>query len=220
MAPRTPAMRFSRRQATRTVTIILAGTFGIFLMFDAPEQSGPLRAIRAPRASAAPAAPAVAPAAVPMRPAGLKLSQFVMGAYPNLRVLYERLHSHPELSLQEALTSSRLAQELDGTGFQITRNFAGYGLVAVLRNGPGPTVLVRTEMDALPVEEETGLPYASRVHARDRRGNDVGVMHACGHDVHMTCWVGAARTLAAVRDRWSGTLVFIAQPAEEVGSGA
>src|SRR5438132_52011 len=151
MAPRTPAMRFSRRQATRTVMIILAGTFGIFLMFDAPEQSGPLRAIRAPRASAAPAAPA----AVPMRPAGLKLGQFVMGAYPNLRVLYERLHSHPELSLQEALTSSRLAQELEGTGFQVTRNFAGYGMVAVLRNGPGPTVLVRTEMDALPVEEKT-----------------------------------------------------------------
>jgi hippurate hydrolase len=122
--------------------------------------------------------------------------------------------------LREAQTASRLAHELEGTDFQVTRNFGGYGLVAVLRNGRGPTVLVRTEMDALPVEERTGLPYASKVRVRDRRGNDVGVMHACGHDVHMACWVGTARVLAGMRDRWQGTLVFIAQPAEEIGAGA
>src|SRR5206468_2603157 len=104
--------------------------------------------------------------------------------------------------------------------FVITRNVGGFGFVAMLRNGPGPTVLVRTEMDALPVEEKTGLPYASHVRARDRRGNDVWVMHACGHDMHMTCWVGTARVLAAMKDRWQGTLVFIAQPAEEIGTGA
>src|SRR5207245_1139469 len=99
-------------------------------------------------------------------------------------------------------------------------NFAGNGVVAVLRNGQGPTVLVRTEMDALPVTENTGLSYASKVQTRDSKGNLVGVMHACGHDVHMTSWIGTARVLAALKDRWKGTLVFIAQPAEEVGGGA
>jgi amidohydrolase len=144
----------------------------------------------------------------------------VAAGYGALEVLYKRLHSHPELSLQEEQTAARLATELTGTGFEITRNFGGYGIVAVLRNGAGPTVLVRTEMDGLPVEEQTGLPYASRARARDRYGNDVGVMHACGHDVHMTCWVGTARVLAGLKARWIGTLVFIAQPAEEIGAGA
>ncbi|HEX4588631.1 MAG TPA: amidohydrolase, partial [Gemmataceae bacterium] len=92
--------------------------------------------------------------------------------------------------------------------------------VAILKNGPGPTVLVRTDLDALPVTEMTGRPYASTVHTRDKTGNEVGAMHACGHDMHMTCWVGTARTLAGMKDRWSGTLMFIGQPAEEVGAGA
>ncbi len=138
----------------------------------------------------------------------------------NLLTLYKTLHSHPELSLQEEKTSARLARELRDIGFDVTEKVGGYGVVGVLRNGPGPTVLVRTDMDALPVTEVTGLPYASKERVRDKNGNDVGVMHACGHDMHMTCWTGTARVLASRKDRWSGTLVFIGQPAEEIGTGA
>jgi hippurate hydrolase len=105
-------------------------------------------------------------------------------------------------------------------GYTVTENFGGHGLVAVLKNGPGPTVLVRTDLDALPVTEKTGLPYASEVQVRNKDGHLTGVMHACGHDMHMTCWVGTARALAALKDQWQGTLVFIGQPAEEVGRGA
>jgi len=133
---------------------------------------------------------------------------------------YKDLHAHPELSSQEDRTSQRLAREIKEIGFDVTSAVGGYGLVAVLRNGTGPTVLIRTDMDALPVLERTGLPYASRVQARDRFGKEVSVMHACGHDMHMTCWVGTARCLAELRNRWHGTLVFIAQPAEETGTGA
>lgn len=140
--------------------------------------------------------------------------------FHELEKIYKHLHANPELSYQEAATAGYLAKQLSGADFKITRNVAGHGFVAVLRNGPGPTVLVRTEMDALPVEEKTNLPYASKVQTRDRSGNLVGVMHACGHDVHMTCWLGAARTLATLKDRWQGTIVFVAQPAEEAGMGA
>jgi hippurate hydrolase len=105
-------------------------------------------------------------------------------------------------------------------GFEVTPKVGGHGVVAVLKNGPGPTVLVRTDMDALPVTETTGVPYASKVRVRDKEGQEVGVMHACGHDMHMTCWVGTARVLSALKDHWQGTLVMIAQPAEEVGGGA
>src|SRR5262249_12254010 len=104
---------------------------------------------------------------------------------PQLEALYKHLHSHPELSLQEKETAARLAKELKEAGFEVTTGVGGTGVVAVLKNGTGPTVLVRTDMDALPVIEQTGLPYASKVRARDRQGNDVGVMHACGHDMHM-----------------------------------
>ena len=102
----------------------------------------------------------------------------------------------------------------------MTTKVGGHGVVGVLKNGPGPTVLVRTDMDALPIIEATGVPYASKVRTRDKEGNEVGVMHACGHDMHMTCLVGTARVLTKLKDRWQGTLVFIAQPAEEVGAGA
>jgi hippurate hydrolase len=105
-------------------------------------------------------------------------------------------------------------------GYEVTTKVGGTGIVCVLKNGKGPTVLVRTDMDALPVTEQTELPYASKVRVRDKNGNDVGVMHACGHDMHMTCWVGTARVLAAMKDRWQGMLVFIGQPAEEIGTGA
>lgn len=137
-----------------------------------------------------------------------------------LETLYKHLHSNPELSNREEKTAARLADEMRKLGFDVTEKVGGHGLVAVLKNGPGQTVLVRTDMDALPVTERTGVPYASKVRARDKLGNEVGVMHACGHDMHMTCWVGTARTLAATKDRWSGTLVFIGQPAEEIGAGA
>jgi len=140
--------------------------------------------------------------------------------YQSLFQLYRHLHANPELSFQEAKTSERLQQELRNAGFEVTGNFGGFGLVGVLKNGAGPTVMIRTDLDALPVTEQTGLEYASRVRVKDDHGNEVGVMHACGHDVHMTCFVGAARLLSQLRDRWRGTIVMIGQPAEERGSGA
>src|SRR5262249_25804802 len=140
--------------------------------------------------------------------------------YSRLEALYKHLHSHPELSLQEAQTAARLVEEMKEIGFEVTPQVGGHGVVAILRNGKGPTVLVRTDTDALPVVERTGVPYASQARARGKDGNEVGVMHACGHDMHMTCWVGTASVLAAMKDRWQGTLVFIGQPAEEIGSGA
>ncbi|HTU22734.1 MAG TPA: amidohydrolase [Gemmataceae bacterium] len=140
--------------------------------------------------------------------------------YERMETLYKHLHSNPELSLHEAATSARLAQELKAIGFDVTQRVGGYGLVGVLKNGDGPTVMVRTDMDALPVIERTGLPYASKVRKRDKNENEVGVMHACGHDMHMTVWTGTARVLASMKDRWKGTLLFIAQPAEEIGAGA
>ncbi len=142
------------------------------------------------------------------------------GEYPSLEVLYKHLHSHPELSLEEEQTAARLAKELTQAGFEVTPNIGGHGVVALLRNGPGKTILVRADMDALPIIEKTGLPYASKVRVRDGEGREVGVMHACGHDVNMTCLVGTARLLASMKERWSGTLVFIGQPAEEIGAGA
>ena len=133
---------------------------------------------------------------------------------------YKQFHQNPELSLMEVKSSARLAKEAKALGLNVTEKIGGTGVVAVLKNGPGPTVLIRTDMDALPIVEQTGLPYASKVRARDRSGREVGVMHACGHDVHMTVWIGAARVLTALKDRWSGTLMFIAQPAEEIGAGS
>lgn len=138
----------------------------------------------------------------------------------SLEALYKHLHAHPELSYHEEQTSTHMAKELKDLGFEVTEKVGGYGVVGIYRNGKGPTVLVRTDMDALPVVERTGKPYASKVRTRDANDNEVGVMHACGHDMHMTCLVGTARVLMALKDRWSGTLICIAQPAEEVGGGA
>ena len=137
-----------------------------------------------------------------------------------LLAFYKHLHAHPEMSYEEEKTAARLAKELRALGFEVTEKVGGHGIVGVFKNGDGPTVMVRTDMDALPVTEKTGLPYASKVRARDREGNEVGVMHACGHDMHMTCWLGTARVLTGMKDKWKGTLVFIGQPAEEVGAGA
>jgi hippurate hydrolase len=148
------------------------------------------------------------------------INQAVAGQYNHLEALYKHLHAHPELSLQEEQTAARLARELRAIGLDVTEKVGGHGVVGVLKNGNGPTVLVRTDLDALPVTERTDLPYASKVRVRDKAGNDVGVMHACGHDLHMTCWVGTARVLAGLKDRWRGTLVFVGQPAEEIVAGA
>lgn len=134
--------------------------------------------------------------------------------------LYTHLHRHPELSYQEFETAARIAKELREAGCEVTEQVGKTGVVGVLANGAGPTVLVRSDLDALPVTERTGLPYASSVVGKDDAGEPVGVMHACGHDVHMTCLVGAARWLAAHRDAWKGTVVFIGQPAEERVGGA
>jgi hippurate hydrolase len=140
--------------------------------------------------------------------------------YPALAALYKNLHAHPELSLMEEKTSAIVASELRSAGFEVTEKFGGYGVVAVLKNGAGPTVLVRADMDGLPVAEETGLPYASTVRVTDLSGKNVPVMHACGHDLHMSVLIGTARQLAALKARWHGTLVLIGQPAEERGLGA
>jgi len=134
--------------------------------------------------------------------------------------LYCHLHAHPELSFQEKETAARMARELAEAGAEVTSGVGGHGVVAVLKNGQGPTVMVRADMDALPVTEQTGLAFSSTVKVPTETGGEVGVMHACGHDVHMTNLIGVARYLAANKDRWQGTVLLIAQPAEERGSGA
>lgn len=139
---------------------------------------------------------------------------------PSLMDLYRDLHAHPELSLQEKATAAKLAALVKPLGFDVTEGVGGTGVVAVMKNGPGPVLLIRADMDGLPVEEKTGLPFASRVKAVTRDGVETSVMHACGHDTHMAAWVGTARALSAMKDRWSGTLVMILQPAEEIGFGA
>jgi len=140
--------------------------------------------------------------------------------YPHLDSLYIDLHKNPELSSHEEKTAVKMADELRKLGYEVTTGVGGTGVVGVLKNGKGPTVLLRTELDALPVEEKTGLPYASHVTTTDATGKTVPVMHACGHDVHMTSWVGAATLLAQQKDRWRGTLVMVGQPAEETVKGA
>lgn len=139
---------------------------------------------------------------------------------PDAEALYLDLHRNPELSLQERRTSTLLAERLKALGYDVTAGVGGYGVVAILRNGAGPTVLLRTDMDALPVEEKTGLSYASTVTTKNAAGATVPVMHACGHDLHMASWMGTATLMAQHRERWTGTLMLIAQPAEEIGVGA
>jgi len=153
-----------------------------------------------------------APAAVtPDRLAEIK--KHIAAEYSDLESLYKNFHSHPELAFQEEQTSARLAKELKKLGFDVATGVGLTGVVGVLKNGSGPTVMVRTDMDALPVTEATSLPYASKARVRDKEGREVGLMHACGHDMHMTCWVGTARVLSAMKDQWQGTLVLIGQPA-------
>ncbi|MGY8986055.1 MAG: amidohydrolase [Sphingomonadales bacterium] len=140
--------------------------------------------------------------------------------YPYLEALYKHLHQNPELSYYEKESSKRMATELRSVGFDVTENVGGYGIVGVLKNGEGPTVMIRADMDALPVKEVSGVPYPSLVTTVDDLGKTVPVMHACGHDVHMTVFVGTARRLVALKDTWKGTLVMVGQPAEERSGGA
>ena len=138
----------------------------------------------------------------------------------HLASLWDHFHRNPELSLMETKTAKRLAKELRDTGFDVTENVGGTGIVALLKNGKGPTVMVRADMDGLPVQELSGLANASQIKMKDWDGEEVSVMHACGHDVHITSLVGTARYMASIKDQWSGTLMLIGQPAEEKGPGA
>ncbi|HKV81757.1 MAG TPA: amidohydrolase [Candidatus Sulfotelmatobacter sp.] len=147
-------------------------------------------------------------------------SKEVETVYPDAHALYLDLHEHPELSTHETQTAEKLAAHLRSAGYDVTEHVGGTGVVAILKNGTGPAIMLRTELDALPVEEKTGLPYASKVHTKDDAGRDVPVMHACGHDVHMASLLGAAEIMARTKSTWHGTLIFIGQPAEEMIGGA
>ena len=149
-----------------------------------------------------------------------ELRDAVAADLPELVKLYEDLHANPELSFQEVETAAKLAARARAMGFEVTEGVGKTGVVAVMRNGVGPTVMLRADMDGLPVIEQTGLPYASKRRAVPETGIETGVMHACGHDTHMAAWVGTAQQLVARRSDWSGTLVMILQPAEEIGTGA
>ena len=139
--------------------------------------------------------------------------------YPKLDALYKDIHAHPELAFQEVKTAAKLAAEMRALGFEVTEKVGRTGLVAIYSNGDGPTIMVRTELDALPMEEKTGLAYASRDKTM-WNGRETFVAHSCGHDIHMASWVGTAKTLLGLKDQWKGTLMFIAQPAEEIVQGA
>src|SRR3954469_21863040 len=138
------------------------------------------------------------------------------GIYPELDKLYLDLHQSPELSWHEEKTAARMAAQLKALGFEVTTGVGKYGVVGILRNGKGPTVMLRTELDALPMEEKTGLAYASKAVTKNDSGANVPVMHACGHDIHMTSWIGAATLLSRSKNKWRGTVMMVGQPAEEV----
>jgi len=150
----------------------------------------------------------------------MQLREQVDTVFPDARSLYVDLHQHPELSSHETRTAALLAERLRTLGYEVSEHVGGTGVVAILNNGPGPTVMLRTELDALPVEEKTGLPYASKVRTRNDSGVEVPVMHACGHDLHMSSWWATAAIMARTKDTWHGTLMLIAQPAEETITGA
>ena len=147
-------------------------------------------------------------------------SRELQSAYPDAQALYLDFHEHPELSGHETQTAAKLAERLRAAGYEVTEHIGGTGIVAVMKSGSGPTIMLRTELDALPVEEKTGLPYASKVRAKDDAGHDVPVMHACGHDLHMASLLGAAEIMARSKNTWHGTLMLVGQPAEETISGA
>ncbi|HTI95959.1 MAG TPA: M20 family metallopeptidase [Rudaea sp.] len=147
-------------------------------------------------------------------------SEHLRALLPDLESLYTDIHAHPELSMQETRTAGLAAERLRAAGYEVTTGVGKTGVVGLLRNGDGPTVMLRADMDALPVEEASGVPYASKVTAKDKDGHTVPVMHACGHDMHVTWLVGATTLLARSRESWKGTLMAVFQPAEETGTGA
>ena len=148
-----------------------------------------------------------------------KLIDLIRADIPELIAFYKDRHQHPEISLHEKETAKVLADEMRALGFEVTENFGGYGIVCVLKNGKGPQILYRTDMDALPMTEKTELAYQSS-QTTEYNGQNVGTMHSCGHDIHMTTWLGTARVLSSQKKEWKGTLVMIGQPAEEIGAGA
>jgi amidohydrolase len=152
--------------------------------------------------------------------AAATLSEAIHDDMPQLMTLYRDLHGNPELSMQEVRTPAKLAAEVRKLGFEVTEHVGKTGVVAVMKNGPGPVLLIRADMDALPVHEETGLPFASKAVGKLPDGTVAPVMHACGHDTHITTWLATARRLASMKDQWSGTVVMVLQPGEEVGIGA
>src|SRR5688572_20215361 len=163
---------------------------------------------------------AIAAMTLPTASAAATLAESIRADMPSLMALYRDLHANPELSMQESRTPAKLAPELKKLAFTVTEKVGKTGVVAVMKNGAGPVLMLRADMDALPVVEQTGLPFASKVRAVARSGVETGVMHACGHDTHMSAFIGTARRLAAMKDQWSGTLVMILQPGEETGEGA
>src|ERR1700686_497025 len=172
-------------------------------------------------ASAALCAATVLPVHAEMDVARLKaaIETSVEADYPKLDALYKDIHAHPEIAFQEVKTAAKLATEMRALGFEVTEHVGKTGLVALYKNGDGLTIMVRTKLDALPMEEKTGLPYAS--HDKTMwQGRETLVAHSCGHDIHMASWVGTAKTLVGLKNQWHGTLMFIAQPAEETVSGA
>jgi len=179
------------------------------------------RLVKALLASAALCATTLLPARAEIDVARLKkaIELSVEGDYPKLEALYKDIHAHPEIAFQEEKTATKLAAEMRALGFDVTEKVGRTGLVAIYKNGDGPTIMVRTELDALPMEEKTGLAYASH-DKTSWNGRETFVAHSCGHDIHMASWVGAAKTLVGLKEQWQGTLMFIAQPAEEIGSGA
>ena len=152
--------------------------------------------------------------------AAATIADAVKADMPQLMTLYRDLHANPELSMQEVRSPAKLAAEMRKLGFTVTEKVGKTGVVAVMKNGAGPTLLVRADMDGLPVVEQTGLAFASKIRATARSGVETGVMHACGHDTHMTAFIGTARRMAAMKAEWAGTLVMILQPGEETGEGA
>jgi amidohydrolase len=152
--------------------------------------------------------------------AAAALSDAIRADMPQLMTLYRDLHANPELSMQEVRTPAKLAAEMRKLGFAVTEHVGKTGVVAVMKNGPGPVLLIRADMDALPVKEQTGLPFASKVVGKLPDGTETPVMHACGHDTHVTTWLATGRRLAAMKDQWSGTVVMVLQPGEELVMGA
>lgn len=148
------------------------------------------------------------------------ISKEVNGSVEEAGLMYRELHQNPELSLQEFKTAAKMARLLDDLGFEVKTGVGGNGVVGVFSNGTGPVIMLRTDMDALPVKETTGLPWASKVTVTDSQGLETPVMHACGHDFHMTVWHGTLSAMVSLKDRWHGTIVAVAQPAEEVSGGS